>query len=332
MTKIKIQDKIFNSFDYLRVFSTFMIVLCHLFYIKSDYFFIGTYLSSFVEVFFILSALLLGLKYSNVKLTWINFFKNRIIRIIASYYPYLILLFCWIYLMHNELVSLKIFLAHVFFVNWFTRSFEYSYGHLWFLSMLMLCYIFIMTLSRINIKIGKRVIYYIILVVISAFLICFELNINPRIITSILLFTFYFYKGKIFLNYVLSFKISSFILFFLCVNLFALYVLYLNDGLIDYKFFAAILSSIVAITNVGFLIKIFMFFPKNKVINFFSLISFEIYLIHHPLILGKYAVINSFTHNLIINILFTLLIIISLSWVLYFLSKKVNKIIFNKLI
>ena len=93
MDKVNIQDTRDNTYDYLRVISTLMIVTCHFLYANPPLFFLGTYLSTYVEVFFIMSALLLGFKYSKIVLTWDNFLKKRINRLISSYYPYLFFLF-----------------------------------------------------------------------------------------------------------------------------------------------------------------------------------------------------------------------------------------------
>jgi membrane-bound acyltransferase YfiQ involved in biofilm formation len=189
-----------------------------------------------------------------------------------------------------------------------------------------------MTTSRINFKIDKRALLFISLFIISAFFLCYKLSINPRIITALMLFTYFFHKGSYFLNYIFSLKFTVITPLYIGVNLLGLYTLFIYNGLIDYKFLAAFLCSVIAISNVIFLIKIFMFFSENKVVNFFSIISFEIYLVHHPLILGKYSLINSFFDNIFINIFFTLLIIIIISWILQYLSQKINKIILIKLI
>lgn len=318
------------SFDYLRVISTFAIVACHICYINSELFFLGTYLSTYVEVFFILSALLLGLKYFNTVLTWDNFLKKRISRLITSYYPYLFFLFIGIYFAQGEITSFRIILAHISFVNWFSRSFEYSYGHLWFLSMLMMCYVFILIISRINKNLENNIVLIIAIVILLEYL-CNKLNINPRIITTLILFYLFFFKGTIFLTFSKKIKMIWYFPIYLFLNIMALYILYIYNGLMDYKLFASILSSIIAFSNVIFFIHIYKNAPKNKFIAFFSMISFEIYLVHHPLILGKYAIINCFSRYTEVNIIVTILIIFILSWILYYVSKKLNENVFIKL-
>lgn len=332
MNNLNVQDTRNNIFDYLRVISTLMIVMCHICYTNPELFFLGTYLSTYVEVFFIMSALLLGFKYSKIVLTWDNFLKKRISRLITSYYPYLFFLFLGIYFAQGEITSVRIILAHITFVNWFTRSFEYSYGHLWFLSMVMLCYAYILIISKINIKINRNTFGVLIVVfVILLEYFCFKLNINPRIITTLVLFSFFFFKGTIFLSFCKKIKMIWYFPVYLTLNILALYILYIFNGLIDYKLFASILSSIIAFSNVMFLMNILKYAPRNNVVEFFSIISFEIYLVHHPLILGKYAIINYFSRYTIVNITVTILIIFILSSILYYVSKKLNENVFIKL-
>lgn len=332
MKSVKVHDTRDNAFDFLRVISTLMIVFCHISYTNPKLFFLGTYLSAYVEVFFILSALLLGFKYSKTVLTWDNFLKKRITRLIVSYYPFLFILFIGIYFAQGESTSFKIILAHITFVNWFTRSFEYSYGHLWFLSMIMLCYIYILIVSKINLKSNKNIFVFLIVTLIILFeYLCFKVNINPRIITTLLLFSFFFFKGNIFLNFCKKIKMILYFPIYLTLNIIALYILYIYNGLIDYKLCASILSSVIAFSNVTFFMCVLKDAPSNKIVGFFSMISFEIYLVHHPLILGKYSIISYFSGYAVVNITVTLSIIFILSSILYYVSKKLNESIFIKL-
>lgn len=112
--------------------------------LQLDYEGLGRYLGyMFVDVFFLLSAFLLGLKYGSQPVG-LPFLKRRYLRLSVIYYPFLLIavmtLFCLGY--HVELKSI---LLHLTYTNYLVNNhlFGISFGHLWYLSMQMVCYVMI---------------------------------------------------------------------------------------------------------------------------------------------------------------------------------------------
>lgn len=82
-----------ESLNYLRAISILLIMVSH-FCIAYGQGMISRYFGYvFVDIFFILSALLMGLKYGTKSLSIVDFMKKRLLRLASVYYPYLIISF-----------------------------------------------------------------------------------------------------------------------------------------------------------------------------------------------------------------------------------------------
>lgn len=145
------------EFDYIRVLSLLGILLCHsCFEFGTNFTWLGRYLGlTFNFLFLILSAFLLGM-------TWrikgsprysIGFITHKIGRLSKSYYPYLTVLFVFLYL-SQDFFSWRKIITHLTYLPWFDKI--NGFGHLWFMSMIVICYVGCFLFSKLNAKIFKR--------------------------------------------------------------------------------------------------------------------------------------------------------------------------------
>lgn len=292
------------SYDYLRAFSAIMIVFCHIFQGFGICDEIGYYLGgTYVDVFLLLSAYLLGLSSKDmINQTPSLFFKKRVGRLIPTYYTFLTLTFIIIILILGwDALTPKQIVGHYLFLNWFiesTRIYHYplpQLGHLWFMSCIMFGYLFIMLWAKLANKITFIksdkcwIIFFVCTSIVASVLIC-KIRFLVYPFTVILAFTILFFKGNIIMDWLHSLK-SSLLVFLLVIGNIIGIGYYLAGG---YKypvwiFWINLLNACLWIACTPII------FKKNvvrRVILFLSSISFEIYLLHHPLCLGKYSLIN----------------------------------------
>lgn len=204
------------SYDYLRAFSAIMIVLCHIFMgfgINAE---IGYYLGgTYVDVFLLLSAYLLGLSSRNkiANQPW-QFMKKRCGRLVPTYYSFLTITFLLILtLIGSDALSSKQIIGHYLFLNWFYPSSRIEsiplpqIGHLWFMSCIMLGYFIVVVCSLIlkrfpslNNK-NNWFFYFSLWALISTF-ITMRVRFAVYPCTVVLAFVLLFFKGREIMDYV----------------------------------------------------------------------------------------------------------------------------------
>lgn len=137
-------------FDYIRGMSILGIVLCHCCYGINGMSFLGHFLgSTFNIIFLILSAFLLGLSWKNkqCKAYDVTFLKHRIGKLAYTYYPFLVFMFVFL-AFTGYYIGIKDWLMHIFFLPWFDKL--PGFGHLWFVTMIVFCYIGVYMMSKLS--------------------------------------------------------------------------------------------------------------------------------------------------------------------------------------
>lgn len=319
------------SYDWLRAFSAIMIVLCHIcqgFGISSEfvYYLGGTY----VAVFLMLSAYLLGEHYrEHITEVPLEFFKKRMNRLIPTYYIYLTIIFIIIGVCIGfEHLSWQQITGHYFFVNWFlpsTRIFQSplpQLGHLWFMSCIVLAYLIVVVLALIP-SFTKQT---------RRFWLCFSIGtacmgtclcaysryfIYPSVV--FVLFPLIFFKGHEILVYTRKCSKPLLITALVLCNLSAIggFQFGLREN-------APLVFWAIAINSMLWIVTAPIVFNKNHIphtIAFFSTISFEIYLVHHPLCLGYYSLSKYMDTWIAIIMVFALSV--SLGYLLSLLTKAI---------
>lgn len=286
----------------------------------------GSFLGgTFVDIFLLLSAYLLGLNSrdkiaNNPKL----FLIKRSKRLIPTYYIYLTISFLIIVLyVGTSHLNIKQILGHIFFLNWFWKSARIgtSLGHLWFMSCIIMSYILV-TIWAILIKKIKFlntttswIIYFLIVGTIALLMTSRSQHmIYP--FTIVLGFVIIFFRGKEIMEWLN--QISSFIrlLFFFGINILSI-LIYLDNGFYDCPglvFWINLLNSLLWISCASIIFKVNENSVIYEILLFLSSISFEIYLVHHPLCLGPLSLHKYFPLYLAIPLVF--IFSIFFGWVL----------------
>lgn len=318
------------EFDYIRVAALIGILICHSCFIYGDiYSRVGRYFSTtFNFLFLILSAFLLGFTWKKRGYPQYDssFLTGRIRKLSQSYYPYLAILFLFLYLSEGYL-SIKNIITHLLYLPWFDKI--NGYGHLWFMTMIVICYFGCWLLSRFQTTFFKRnSLIYSILLIGS---ICVDYIATKHGLPG---YMFPYLTGYIFI-FSYSSKITTLItriptisnwMQFILVNVFG--ILMFTHGIFESNCFVAyLIGMLCAISVFIFMYKICRSFHSSQFIIWLSGISFEIYLVHE-FFLGKYNVYSIF-QNPIAGFLLLMILSVMAAVFLKFIARKVvttNKI------
>jgi len=295
---------------------------------------LGHYLGDVFSIVFIcISALLYGLKWQmngNKPFLTKSFMIKRFVKIAASLYPYLIALLC-LYICFSIPFSIRKFASNFLLLCWFDKI--PTNGHLWFVTMIWICYASLCVSSKIQKK-GKEKLISLCLFMVGAIamqLILDKYNLPGYMFLLLFVYTLLFLcapvKEKMYNlldehsshSYLLRFIIP---IVFLIINSVALYQMSMTeyDARNSNLWF---LLSLCALLWIVFLLMLFHSFRQNTIVSFLSKISFELYLVHHILCCGPFSIIETFEYP-IAN--FTLLAMVSiiLAYLLHIISDKVQ--------
>lgn len=153
------------QFDYIRVVSLLGILLCHSLFESVHYGWLGRYLAlTFNFIFLVLSAFLFGLTWTkNGRPAYDRrFLKKRFTKLSRTYYPYLVALFIFLYI-SQDYFSPRNIISHFAYLPWFDKV--EGFGHLWFMTMIMICYACIWILTKfVNARIHHKILIYSLLI------------------------------------------------------------------------------------------------------------------------------------------------------------------------
>lgn len=330
----------FFSFEFVRAIGVIAIFLCH--YLQSydpllqiphlggGNLFISRYLgSTFNIVFITISAILFGLKYEkeNYKgFEFKNFMYKRTTKIASSLYPFLISMFI-IYWLVDVKFNIKDVLMNFAFLSWFDK--QPAIGHLWFITMIMACYTMFVILSKKRYHVNSYIWIIIFILCISANYFA-ETQKLPAGYSLLYLATscFLFLNASRFIDFTERISFKVYIPIFLIINITTIF-LFLNDSYSSAATISYLLGCICGISWMIILLKAGPFIKNRGVYIYLSSISYEIYLVHHPLChsINGYSV-KSITQNPYL----AFLIIASLTLIIAILLNAISKKISNLLI
>lgn len=311
------------SLDYIRVFGVMGIVLCHCCFGIDGMFFLGKFLGgTFNVVFLTLSAFLLGLSWekNGNKPYKVNFLLHRISKLLYSYYPFLIVMFAFMAIV-GQTFSIKDIIMHVCLLPWFDKL--TGFGHLWFITMILICYIGIFLASKASLT---RTRICIVLMIVGSILTQIVLGLigQPNyIFIYLFLYIGVWANAKIILELAKGIQLIPIgmitLLAFVVVIALSFY------GMLD-KYTSVWSGVLCAILFFLLANRVFQNAEPNRVINFISMISFEIYLVHHVLCFGKYSLFN-YIDNPLLGILAIGLLSICLAYPLHCIGLKLQNCI-----
>ena len=312
--------KRFISLDYIRVISILGIVLCHCCYGITGMSFLGSFLgSTFNVVFLILSAFLLGLswekkQYQEFKM---SFLIHRISKLMYSYYPFVVMTFVFLY-MTDYHVTIKDWIMHLLFLPWFDKL--PGFGHLWFVTMIVICYIGIYVVSKPFLKMLRKVKIGGVILAALFQIILGRVGLPNYIFIYLILYLLVFLNARKILEWINRIHIRTMMTVCCIVVPIVILLFYLD---LTNKYTSVWGGLISAMLLLGLLNKLFNNAKENKIISFISLISFEIYLVHHVFCFGEFSLFK-FIGNPILGIIVIFALSLVLAYLLHLVSKKIS--------
>lgn len=314
-----------QSYSALRALSCICIVICHILYSLNIVRPIALYLSGvFVDVFIILSAYLLGRKYvSSNRINTSKFLNKRLIKLLPTYYIYLF--FCFVFIIsvayfhdHSLSLSIKQIISHILLLNWIIPGGQIEQyplpqlGHLWFMTLIFLCYLTVTIFDKFPffrntllkpIKFNLLISIFIITWILQ----CIFYGKFQQLGACIIGFLIVFYRGGRIENLINVFNPKTCYFIFIVLNI-TLIIWYIS-GMENFLWLNVWLNLLVAISWIITFPKIFNDASFNKETLFISSISFEVYLIHHPLIIGRFSLFK-YLHPLVATLVIFVITII----------------------
>lgn len=265
----------------------------------------------FVQIFFLLSAYLLGMKYGNTTIG-MAFLQKRWKRLSAVYYPLLIIVIAAL-LFLGENVTLKNVVTHFTYTNYFLQDtlLGVPFGHLWYISMMMLCYVVLLFIRPGMERLFRGgYLGVFALVVLGVSLLCVKVHIPCRIPIVLATYMVVFKRAHdicLCMDKLNNVSISAMWILcnVICLGLFLFWNL--NEKLLARD----IIVFITSCSWLLFFMKVMNGVKCGKILGFISCISFELYLVHHPFVLGEWSWLNQglLTGNIWINAFLALLVI-----------------------
>lgn len=301
-----------NAISIIRIIAMILIVSCHITQGYDQP--IAFILNVGVQLFFLIS----GFLYGKVELpSAINFYWKRFVKI---YIPFIVvvLLFVGIYKIFGvELVSWKQLLPYIFNMQAFAKPIE-GFNHMWFLSVIMICYIITPVVKYL---LKNRPYLFLLLLVLASVAEFVFLQKMYSIAAWVLLYCIGMCMGCFDTKII---RVSTTIVS--CVGLAIMMLFFQLQHLTDpaWAHYSVWLHCVLAISLFVVLYTILskLAFRLPKCLQFVNNISYEVYLIHHILILGPLSLLFV-TPSKTINILLILIITFVLS---YALSQLMNLI------
>lgn len=317
-----------ESIDVSRAAAIIMIVSCH-YLMFTGAGLLGRFFANIGNfIFFAISAILFGLRYESKGASAFvpkPFLIKRLVRLFASLWPFLIAVLTIYTCIGVEYSPLRAAMNFVG-LSWFAKL--PNIGHLWFVTMIILCYIMYVVCAKIQIISKLNWLYGGgILLVISMILECYVDYIGlPGYLFMVLFYSLWFFgnAGR-FINWVKTIPTLWLWLGFMVCNTAALALCYhcgFTLGISAQRFacYLSGLSWLVVFLRYGTHAK-----PYGWLM-FLSGTSYEIYLVHHVLCQGELSIIHT-TDYAIVNYMTLWGVSICLGWGLKQIGDRLNRII-----
>lgn len=323
-------DKQRFSISLIRSISVILIVLCHIMQGYNNL--LAWWLNVGVQIFLFMSGFLFGAKDIPRCGAW---YKKRFTRILIPYYLYLIVIIPILSVFNNNIISLKQIICYGLNLQGIAADIL-SIGHLWFVTIIAICYLITPILFNHNISKKKNSEYkfylYFIFQCILLQLIFFK--IEPSFAPWIATYMFgYYVAGRYKYDiprYTMNFLISITIVLVLVQIYFQYY--YSGDVTIIVRLIRFTFPWIHAMLGSTIFIVLFNTISRFKDLNtnnFLTRIiciidkySYEIYITHHIYILGIFSLLK-ITKYSTINILIILLLTMISAFILKSISDKI---------
>ncbi len=314
--------------DYVRVFAMIMILLCHYYQNCNLASGVDRYLGDVGNmIFFLLSAFLYGGKLNSDKmiskkslLNYKQFVVKRFVKLASSIWPFLMTI-VGLYILYNVSFSWGDVGLNFLLLGYLGKL--PGNGHLWFLTILFVCYIEYVLFDRIRIK--STLFPYLFLMLMFVIMVIAEtINFPGNAFAVFGLYGFVLLKQNIILRKSRNIRKWIFVLIIL-LNIMQFY-LEIQGLFVKSRIFHYLLSDTNGFLLLCLLINI-MPDIENKIISWISGISFEIYIVHYTLCAGPFIHISSLTEYHIFNFLTLVALSVFFAYILNLISQKLYSLI-----
>lgn len=318
----------YYNFDFTRAYAVIIIVFCHIIlYGNQDALYgVGKFLGYCGNVIFLaISSILFGLKLGagggDSFPSLVQFLKTRSIKIFSSLWPFLILInliysFCGV-----KYSLLKMFFNFIG-LSWVAKI--DGIGHLWFITMIFICYVVFALLAHINNT--KPWLRWGWLTILLEFIIDAK-GLPGQLLVILFLCSWLFCNAQVFMDKVKDSKWKWLILFGIPLNILTLCLCCHTHFFCEITI-KRLLSYMCGMFWLVVLLKIGSQVNKNRIIVFLSSISFEIYLIHHPLCGGPISLAHIVSGRWLQVLLICFLSIV-IGWFLHLIGRRISKMFVN---
>lgn len=309
------------KFDYIRTIAVITIVICHYLMYCGGNTGVGRFLAGGGNsLFFVLSALLYGLKWKNENMRPFqgpSYLIKRLVKLASAAWPFLLVLTI-LFIVSGEGFTINSVILNFLFLGYLSKL--PGNGHLWFMTIMMCCYLEFVVLSKY--RLSGKMLAVLALLLLVLYIVLENLHIPAHALLSFAYCAVVFCYADKLMAFAKDLSILASILM-LCLN--GLSVALFLDGIFDYnRIWAYMLTSLCGFSWLVLLLKVVPA-KGNRFISYISSISFEIYLVHHTLCAGPFVSVSSMSPYFVCQ--FGLLIMISLflAHILHLVSETVSK-------
>lgn len=303
----------------IRVFAMALIVSCHV--AQCYELQIAWMLNVGVQIFFFMSGFLYGRL--DTKASPAVFYKKRFVKVYLPYLIWAALIVCVYLIFHLYKPNVWQIVLYLFNLQWFSTPID-GLNHLWFLTVLMVGYLLTPWI--------KKLLKTKPVIIIAVFVLCCLVEfLLVKKFYSFFAWVALYFTGLLYGSFY-SKKLSNIVLIVSVVILIGLGMLYVSDrlALVDYRYFNIWLHWMLGLFLFVILFRILphLIKPNKKyaAVLHFDHISYEVYLTHHPLILGPLSMMF-ITHYSCVNILLMLVAVYILSRLLHCISSFTQKLL-----
>lgn len=311
------------------------IIICHIFQELNNE--LAYWFNVGVQIFVFTSGFLYGSKnIENIR----NFYIKRVKRILIPYYAFLFFIFIYYYIFKSEFINLKLTITTLLGLQLFGNSIK-GLGHLWFVPLIMICYIITPLLEKYYEKLSKYSnlkFWGIILITLILFQgIAFIPGMNFNITINIAVYILgYVISRKSYTHQLTINKIKKIGLGLLGISILLSIIKiisYIDISIYIKKLFSLIGEYKNVFIGIAFFLLIYVFGEKKKdfikskrvlkVLYFFDRYSYYIYITHLIFILGPSSLLYV-TSNIFINCILIFICIIISAIILNKITEKIN--------
>lgn len=303
----------------IRVFAMVLIVSCHIAQCYDLQ--IAWTLNVGVQIFFFMSGFLYGR--ADAPASSLLFYKKRFVKVYLPYLVWVVLIVSVYAIFHLYKPNVWQIVLYLFNLQWFSTPID-GLNHLWFLTVLMVGYLLTPLVKKL---LGKTPLIFILV-----FLVCCAVEfLIVKKFYSFFAWVALYFAGMLYGNFY-SKKLANIVLVVSATILVVLEVLFVSGWLsqTDDRYSNIWLHWILGLFLFVFLFRILpqLVKPERKhtAVMHLDRISYEVYLTHHPLILGPLSMmfVTGFSW---LNILLMLISVYILSRILNVVSLYAKKLI-----